>query len=502
MARKIWCNSQRPLPPGPPSYPLIGQLLSLPRVAGASEFAEPSVKLKSDIISFRIFGTTIIVLNSTEVAHDLLEKRQNLYSNRYRPPMVVSPKLMDTQGFTAFLDSNNLWKKHRRAFSTRLNVQSATEFRPLQEKQCGLLLQRLLDFCRSTQSSNELLREFYRTASSIFLDSIYGYELKSADDPFFVDVVVLNEHLAKAAMPSPYLPEWFPGAYWKRLAREWRDHKNRTVNDIFYWAKQRIVNGGDDRSIIALTLKDAREAGWSEDEADDFAKNLGTMMSGSETSTMTLVWFVLAMVLHPEVQAKVQQEIDTAVGSNRLPTFSDRPNLPYLERVLLEVLRWRPGIPLGAPHTSNEEDEYRGYRIPKGAIVIGNIWATTREEKMYHNPEEFNPDRFLDPKVPHPLVFGWGSRICPGKHFFREMFFIEAAQILAVFKLQKLKDEKGQVVEPETRVTADSGVPYVLTVVVDEGTSAKYLMFSRPIEFKIQITPRSSQHVELIHTAA
>ncbi|CAE6477754.1 unnamed protein product [Rhizoctonia solani] len=360
----------------------------------------------ADTISFRIFGTTIIVLNSTGVAHDLLEKRQNLYSNRYRPPMVVSPKLMDTQGFTAFLNSNNLWKKHRRAFSTRLNVQSAAEFRPLQEKQCGLLLQRLLDFCTSTQSSNELLREFYRTASSIFLDSIYGYELKSADDPFFVNVVILNEHLAKAAIPS----------------------------------------------------------------------------RGSETSTMTLVWFVLATVLHPEVQAKVQQEIDTAIGSNRLPTFSDRPNLPYLERVLLEVLRWRPGIPLGAPHISNGEDEYRGYRIPKGAIVIGNIWATTREEKIYHNPE-FNPDRFLDPKVPHPLVFGWGSRICPGKHFFREMFFIEAAQILAVFKLQKLKDEKGQVVEPETRVTADSGVP-------------------RPIEFKIQITPRSSQHVELIHTAA
>ncbi|KAF8717348.1 Cytochrome p-450, partial [Rhizoctonia solani] len=406
--------------------------------------------------------------------------------------MVVSPKLMDTQGFTAFLNSNNLWKKHRRAFSTRLNVQSAAEFRPLQEKQCGLLLQRLLDFCTSTQSSNELLREFYRTASSIFLDSIYGYELKSADDPFFVNVVILNEHLAKAAIPSlflvntipllAYLPEWFPGVYWKRLAREWRDHKNRTVNDIFYWAKQRIVNEGEDRSIIALTLKEAREAGRSEDEADDFAKNLGTIMSiglslhyaikwpylkliyrwfRDGASTMTLVWFVLAMVLHPEVQAKVQQEIDTAVGSNRLPTFSDRPNLPYLERVLLEVLRWRPGIPLGAPHISNEEDEYRGYRIPKGDIVI-----------------------------------------CPGKHFFREMFFIEAAQILAVFNLQKLKDEKGQVVEPETRVTADSGAPYVLTVVVDEGTGAKHLMFSRPIEFKIQITPRSSQHVELIHTAA
>ncbi|ELU36343.1 cytochrome P450 domain-containing protein [Rhizoctonia solani AG-1 IA] len=110
---------------------------------------------------------------------------------------------MDIRGFMAFINYNDLWKKHRRGFSARLNAQSAAEFRPLQEKQCGLLLQRLLDFRTSTKSSNELLREVYRTASSIFLDSVYGYELKSADDPFFVDIMVMNDHIAKAAMPSP-----------------------------------------------------------------------------------------------------------------------------------------------------------------------------------------------------------------------------------------------------------------------------------------------------------
>ncbi|KAJ1301317.1 hypothetical protein OPQ81_003719 [Rhizoctonia solani] len=495
LARKIWFNEQRPLPPGPPSYPIIGQLLSIPRVTGGPEFAEPSVKLKSDIISFETFGTTIIVLNSTEVTRDLFEKRQNIYSGRFCPPMIVSPKLMDMQGFMVFMDSNELWRKHRRALATRLNKSSALDFRPSQETQSRLLLQRLLRSCATIESSEELLKEFYWMVSAVFLDSVYGYELKSPDDPFFTDTITLNDHLGKAAMPSiflvntlpwlAYIPEWFPGAGWKRLAREWRDQKNRAMNDIFYWTKQRFVSGADDHSIIAWTLKEARQTGWNEAEVDDFAKNLGTMLliGGTETSTMTLVWFVLAMALYPEVQAKAQEEIDTAIGSNRLPTFADRPKLPYIERLLLEVMRWRPGIPLGAPHVCTEDNEYRGYRIPRGAIMIGNIWATTREEKIYQDAESFDPDRFLDPEVPQPLVFGWGLRMCPGQHFFREMFFIEVALILATFNIEKFRHENGEVIEPEKKIAVDAGVPH-------------------PVEFKVRITPRSSQHIELIHTAA
>ncbi|KAH7337396.1 cytochrome P450 [Rhizoctonia solani] len=495
LVRKTWSSKQRPFPPGPPSYPIIGQLLSIPQVTGGPEFAEPSAKLKSDIVSFTTFGTTIVVLNSAEVTRDLLDKRQNIYSGRFCPPMIVSPKLMDMQGFMVFLDNNELWRRHRRALSTRLNKQSALDFRPQQETQARALLQRLLRSCSTIESSEDLLLEFYWTVSGMFLDSVYGYELQSFDDPFFTDNITLNDHLGKAAMPSVFLvntipwlahiPEWFPGAGWKKVAREWREQKNRCMNNVFYWAKQRVVEGVDDRSIIASTLKEARQMGENEDEADEFAKNLGTalLIAGTETSTLTLVWFVLAMALYPEVQTKAQQEIDAVVGSNRLPTFSDRPKLPYIERLLLEVLRWQPGIPLGAPHVCTEDNEYRGYLIPKGAIVLGNIWATTRQENTYPDAENFNPERFLDPKVPQPLAFGWGLRICPGQHFFREMFFIEVALILATFNIEKFKDGDGKVVEPMQKADTNSGI-------------------SRPAEFKIRITPRSDQHAELIHTAA
>ena len=101
------------------------------------------------------------------------------------------------------------------------------------------------------------------------------------------------------------------------------------------------------------------------------------------------------MVLYPEVQKKAQAEIDAVVGPNRLPDFHDRPSLPYINAVLKESLRWNVVVPLGRPfltiidivvtiltcfeaipHMSTNDDEYNGFYIPKGTIVIGNAWLT------------------------------------------------------------------------------------------------------------------------------
>ena len=86
-----------------------------------------------------------------------------------------------------------------------------------------------------------------------------------------------------------------------------------------------------------------------------------------------MLYFILAMRLHPEIQAKAQAQVDAVVGRDRLPVFADRPNLPYVEAVLMEVLRWNPIVPV-VPHCLTEDDEYRGYFMPKGTMVIGNSW--------------------------------------------------------------------------------------------------------------------------------
>ena len=92
----------------------------------------------------------------------------------------------------------------------------------------------------------------------------------------------------------------------------------------------------------------------------------------------SLATFFLAMTRHPEVLQKAQEEMDRVVGRDRLPTFADRDALPYLNALLEELYRWRPGISLALPHRLMAHDDYRGFDIPAGCMVMPNIWCAMR----------------------------------------------------------------------------------------------------------------------------
>lgn len=488
-------SKELPLPPGAPSYPIVGQLLSMPRNSQGRAFMDLSAQVDSDIISYTVFGKTIIVLNSNEAAIDLLDKRSSIHSGRYTSHVMASPNLLNMKDFVAFAQTDDLWRKQRRIMGARLGKHAINAFRTSQEMEVRRLLSRFLSAHKEPVSSEFLSREFYRTTSAVFLETVYGYELKAADDPFFMDVLNMNSILSQAALPSAFLvnafpwmehiPDWMPGTGWKQTIYKWRGLKDRAMDNVYNWTKQRVLSGADDSTIVSLTYKELRQQGWSDADADEFCKNTGTglLAGGTETSTLTMLWFVLAMALYPEVQEKAQREIDAVVGTNRLPTVEDRANMPYIERILTEIVRWHPTAPLGVPHVCTQENEYRGYRIPKGAIIIGHTTATVRDERVYKNADKFDPDRYLDPTVPPPQAFGWGQRLCPGQHFFKVIFFLEVAMILATFNIERCKDENGNEIVPSEETTANSAI-------------------ACPVPFKIKFTPRSEHHAELIRTAS
>jgi cytochrome P450 len=143
---------------------------------------------------------------------------------------------------------------------------------------------------------------------------------------------------------------------------------------------------------------------------------------------------------HPEIQHKAHQEISHVVGSERLPDFDDRPSLPYVEAIYREVMRWMPVTPLANSHATTSEDIFRGYYIPKGCMIIPNVWAMTNDETKYPEPRRFLPERFLtsegaindDNAV---LAFGFGRRICVGRHFVDATVWRTIACVLASFEI-------------------------------------------------------------------
>jgi cytochrome P450 len=175
------------------------------------------------------------------------------------------------------------------------------------------------------------------------------------------------------------------------------------------------------------------------------------------------------MVAHPEIQKRAQDEIDTVVGRSRTPTFADAPNMPYMQALVKESLRWRPPLPLGVPHSTTEDDWFEGMFIPKGTMCMVNLWQCHRDPEKYGaDAASFNPERFLDEQgklIPGPVethedghsAYGFGKRACVGKHTVNDSLFIDMSTVLWAARLEHARHENGKEVVLDTETTIDIG---------------------------------------------
>lgn len=210
--------------------------------------------------------------------------------------------------------------------------------------------------------------------------------------------------------------------------------------------------------------------------------------AGQDTTWSTLVVFILNMVLHPEIQLLAQQQLDEVVGTDRLPEFGDRESLPIVDWIVQETLRWGPVSPIGVPHKSIEADTYKGYFIPAGSFVYANAQAMTHDPEVYENPDEFDPLRY-QPKAeggrgePFPIGgFGFGRRICPGRHLAEASVWIVIATMLHTLTIKKAVGPDGKEITP--------------TVTLTPGLT------SHPEHFDCVFAPRSKQHEGLVVDAS
>jgi len=320
---------------------------------------------------------------------------------------------------------------------------------------------------------------------------VYGYDTAPKNDPYVDYCEKGTKVIAKAADPKraallrifPFLlklPAWMPGSF-KAEAAEAKCYATGFRKVLFGMAIERMGSGTGVPSMISDAVR-RNEVNGNLPEVTLAIRNTSSVAYGaaSETTSATLDVFVLSMVLFPDAQRRAQKEIDTVVGSDRLPDFSDRGSLPFVEAVLLETLRWHPAVPLGLPHAITIDDVYEGSSIPKGTTVFVNVWGLAHDEEIYPEPYKFEPGRFVkenetftenDPS----FTFGFGRRRCPGQHVATASLWIAIASMLATFDFLKAQDEYGNEIHFSPEFTA--------------GTT------SRPKRFPCKIVPRISPTV-------
>jgi len=257
-----------------------------------------------------------------------------------------------------------------------------------------------------------------------------------------------------------YVPAWLPGFGIKGVALRQRPLTDRMVESPFEEVKSRLASGTAIPSLTSAALE-------AEDCLEEDVKwASGSMyMAGADTSHATLTSFFLAMTMNPDVRKKAQAEIDQVIGHDRLPTFEDRANMPYLECIIKEILRWSNMAPFSVPRRVLEDDCYQGYWIPRGSTVLPNVWAITHDKTIYPDPERFWPERYegeagkdvLDPTL---YAYGFRRRICPGEYYADSMLFITMSSILATYDIAKPRDKNGQEVDPD--LSFHSGLLYHL----------------------------------------
>ncbi|KIK54688.1 hypothetical protein GYMLUDRAFT_99986 [Collybiopsis luxurians FD-317 M1] len=433
-----------PLPPGPPTVPIIGNILTIPTKGAWTYFSELH-PIHGDILFFRGLGNNVLVLNDLSIINDLLDEQGELYS--HRPVLTVVGELMGLNRSMPLLPYGREWRSQRRLAHAALNPTAVRKYHTLQEDLASRMLLDLIDRPEAFFAHVRLYAE------RIILAITYGLPVDVADSKYITHAEATMHVIGDAMVPGAffcdlipmmkYLPSWVPfqvkaaegRAMIERMVQKPFDHVKQTIAD--YTASPSLAHdllvtmGSEDRTAYEHSVK------WA----------TGSMYgAGGETTYATILTFMLAMALNPDKQKLAQAEVDRVVGSDRLPTIADISKMPYVTAVIKETLRWHPSLPLGIARWTEQDNTYQGYRIPKKSVVMPNIWAISQHPHPKYDPKAFMPERFLDPNSgvtdPTTYVFGFGRRVCPGKALAENSLFVAIAGIFAAFNISQIPGEE------------------------------------------------------------
>ncbi|KZT20490.1 cytochrome P450 [Neolentinus lepideus HHB14362 ss-1] len=394
-------------------------------------------------------GTTpTILIGDPEIAVELMEKRSTKYSSR--PRFVVAGDLLTENRTILFAPYGERWRAYRKALHLATMPKSVDTYRPVMEMEGKVLAHDILS------KPEDWYNLIYRYTASSVVAIAYGRRVLDIHTDGAYQKLARNiDFLTSINVPGAQWHETFPALRFlpsfmnpiKKAAINFREQGRANLRSLVQEVQTKIQQGIAPHSYAKLLLENREK--YPELDDMEFNGAPGSLFgAGVDTTSATLQSLVLALVLHPEVQRQAHEELDRVVGSGRSPHWDDEEKLVYVQAIIKEILRWRPVAILGGtPHASTEDDifewEGRQYFIPKGAIILGNLWSIHMNPKTYEDPEEFKPERFLgDRQYPGTGTkghssFGWGRRICPGAYFAERSLYLTATRLLWAFNFSK-----------------------------------------------------------------
>ncbi|POY72210.1 hypothetical protein BMF94_4716 [Rhodotorula taiwanensis] len=473
------------LPPGPPGLPFIGNIRDIPKSRPWVKFAEWTDQY-GPMYTLKLGRTNMIVIGRAGPAIELLDKRSAKYSSRAR--LIMTSELVSRGLRMTFMPYSDLWRRQRRLLHQLTSPAASSTYEPIQEQESTQIV---LDMLNDPENH---WPHCQRYAGSTIMQIAFNKRAPTCKDPAITRMRAINEMMTKTAVAGRYLVDSLPFLNWiPEALAPFKQEAHAIFDETLSLFKSHVddvreaVAGGDDAHCFTKYILQQQESYQLSDNEATFLA--GAMFgAGSDTTADGISTFIMTMVTHPEIQKKAQEELDRVVGRDRLPNFADQPDLVYIGAIVREMMRWRTIIAGGLAHCSTEDDTYNGYFIPKGTVVLANHWAIHMDPELYPEPQLYKPERFIkDGKLVGTKFsdlghhgYGFGRRICPGKHIAERSLFIVFSRLLWALSLRPS-------VNPQTGKEEPPSVD-----AFSEGFS------SHPLAFTCRIEPRGDWVREVV----
>ncbi|XP_072241074.1 cytochrome P450 2U1 [Leuresthes tenuis] len=451
------------IPPGPRPWPIFGNFggFLIPsfirrRFGEQSHNTNISVmdalmfqaKVYGNMYSLFVGSQLLVVLNGYEVVKDALSNHPEVFSDR---PDIPAISIMTKRKGIVFAPYGPVWRKQRKFchFTLRNFGLGKLSLEPCVHQGLATIKAELLRLNKERGGAGVDLTPLISNAvSNVICSLILGQRFHHEDREFRTMLDLMARGLEISVNSAAVLINVIPLLYYLPFGvfRELR----QVERDITVFLKRFIadhretLDPDNPRDLADMYLMEmlAQQAAGEQDSSfteDYLFYIIGDLfIAGTDTTTNSVLWILLYMVLHPEIQDKVQSEIDEVVGGHRAPSMTDKGRLPFTEATIMEVQRLTVVVPLAIPHMASETIEFRGYTIPKGTVIFPNLWSVHRDPTMWEDADTFNPARFLDDegrlvRKECFIPFGIGRRVCMGEQLAKMELFLTVASLLQAF---------------------------------------------------------------------
>ncbi|XP_049581282.1 cytochrome P450 2F3-like [Syngnathus scovelli] len=429
------------LPPGPLALPLIGNLPQIDKRVPFKSLLKLSEKY-GPVMTVHLGRQRTVVLVGYETVKEALVDQADDFTGRMQLPFLVKA----TKGYGLGISNGERWRQLRRFTLTTLR-----DF-GMGRKGMEEWIQEESQHMRvhiETQKAAPFDPSFLLSCSvsNVICCLVFGQRFDYEDDDFLRLLAIISEMVQFLASPLgqmynvfPWLTEHLPG----------RQHKVFGHMEVIRsFIKKKIQQHQDSlepsappRDYIDCFLNRIQQE--KDNESTEFfyenlvATVMNLFLAGTETTGSTMRYALSVLIKNPEIQEKMQQEIDTIIGRERCVHMEDRKSMPFTDAVIHEVQRFLDIVPFSLPHYTLWDVSFRGYTIPKNTIIVPLLHSVLKDQTQWAEPQSFNPQHFLDrngnfKKNPAFMPFSAGKRACVGESLARMELFIFLVSLLQHF---------------------------------------------------------------------